>query len=160
MLTCNHFIFEFSIRKKIWGSFTKCCEKNVLCKKGDEITRFDGTATGLIVDEVCEVLAALLRLQHHLVLQAGLAHPQLHATPPLVTQQQQSRQSAKLFLQSPELGLPQPLTRRFWGEGHTCWQERGGWESYNSDEGTYTVVLFIYTYFVLNSIKITKLFSV
>jgi hypothetical protein len=45
------------------------------------------TGTGLIVDEVCEVLAALLRLQHHLVLQAGLAHPQLHATPPLVTQQ-------------------------------------------------------------------------
>jgi hypothetical protein len=44
------------------------------------------TGTGLIVDEVCEVLAALLRLQHHLVLQAGLAHPQLHASPPLVTQ--------------------------------------------------------------------------
>ncbi len=35
---------------------------------------------------------------------------------------------------------------RFWGEGHTCWRERG-WESPNSDEGTYTVVLFIYTYF-------------
>jgi hypothetical protein len=49
-----------------------------------------------------------------------------------------------------ELGLPQPLTRRqacppprFWGEGHTCWRERG-WESPNSDEGTYIVVLFIY----------------
>jgi hypothetical protein len=66
----------------------------------------------------------------------------------------QSRQSANLFLQSSELGLPQPLTRRrmcppprFWGEGHTCWRERG-WESPNSDEGTYTVVLLIYTYFV------------
>jgi hypothetical protein len=36
--------------------------------------------------------------------------------------------------------------RRFWGEGHTGWRERG-WESPNSDEGTYTRVLFIYTYF-------------
>ncbi len=34
-----------------------------------------------------------------------------------------------------------------WGEGHTCWRERG-WESPNSDEGTYTVVLFIYTLIV------------
>jgi hypothetical protein len=71
----------------------------------------------------------------------------------------QSRQSAKPFLQSSELGLPQPLTRRrvcppppppsprFWGEGHIRWRERG-WESPNSDEGTFTVVLFIYTYFV------------
>ncbi len=40
----------------------------------------------------------------------------------------------------------------FWGEGHTGWRERG-WESPNSDEGTYTVVLFIYTYFVVESIK-------
>ncbi len=61
----------------------------------------------------------------------------------------QSRQSAKLFLQSSELGLPQPLNPppRFWGEGHTRWRERG-WECSNSDEGTYTVVLFICTYFV------------
>jgi hypothetical protein len=55
----------------------------------------------------------------------------------------QSRQNAKLFLQSSELGLPQPLTRRrisppFRGEGHTRWRERG-WESPNSNEGTYTV---------------------
>jgi hypothetical protein len=64
----------------------------------------------------------------------------------------QSRQSAKPFLQSSELGLPQPLTSRrvcpppwFWGEGHTRWRERGR-ESPNSDEGTFTVVLFIYTY--------------
>ncbi len=31
------------LEKKIWGTFTKFCEKNVLCEKGDEITRFDGT---------------------------------------------------------------------------------------------------------------------
>jgi hypothetical protein len=68
----------------------------------------------------------------------------------------QIRQSAKLFLQSSELGLPQPLTPRrvvppppgSGGEGHTRWRERG-WESPNCDEDTYTVVLFIYTYFVL-----------
>ncbi len=33
------------------------------------------------------------------------------------------------------------------GGGHTRWRERG-WESPNSGEGTYTVVLFILTYFV------------
>ncbi len=67
----------------------------------------------------------------------------LYFTPP-----PQSRQSAKLVLQSSELGLPQPFTRRpvcpppFWfrWEGHTRWRERG-WESANSDEGTYTVVV-------------------
>ncbi len=51
-------------------------------------------------------------------------------------------------LQSSELGLPQPLSHRRvchlhpgsgW-RGHTRWRERG-WESPNSDEGTYTVVL-------------------
>jgi hypothetical protein len=72
----------------------------------------------------------------------------------------QSRQSAKLFLKSSELGLPQPLARRrvchppplwFRGEGHTRWRERG-WESPNSDEGTYTVVLCKYSYLVLVSI--------
>jgi hypothetical protein len=67
----------------------------------------------------------------------------------------QSRQSAKLFLKSSELGLPQPLTRRRVcppppGEGDTRWRERG-WESHNSDEGTNTVVLFINTYFVVHS---------
>ncbi len=30
----------------------------------------------------------------------------------------------------------------FWGEGHTRWRERD-WESPNSDEGTYPVVLFV-----------------
>jgi hypothetical protein len=53
------------------------------------------------------------------------------------------------------LGLPQPLTRRrvypppprFWGEGaegHTRWRERG-WESHNSDEGTYAVHVVLFT---------------
>ncbi len=61
----------------------------------------------------------------------------------------QSRQSARLFLQSSELGLPHPLTRsracppplvqRGWD---TLACERGG---PNSNEGTYTVVM----YFVL-----------
>ncbi len=60
-------------------------------------------------------------------------------------------QSAKLYLKSSELGFPQPLTRRVPGEGHTRWPERG-WESPNSDEGTYAVVLFIYTYFVIRTI--------
>jgi hypothetical protein len=61
-----------------------------------------------------------------------------------------SRQSAKLFLQSSEMGLPQPLTRRrvcppFSSGGRgTLAGERGGWESPNFDEGTYTVVLYLY----------------
>ncbi len=38
-----------------------------------------------------------------------------------------------------------------WGEGHTRWRERG-WESPNSDDGTYTVVLFVYTYFVMGTL--------
>ncbi len=41
----------------------------------------------------------------------------------------------------PQANVPSP------GEGHTRWRERG-WESPNSDEGTYTVVLFIYMYFL------------
>jgi len=47
----------------------------------------------------------------------------------------QSRQSAKLFLQSSELGLPQPLRG---GGAHSLAREGP-----NSDEGTYTVVLFM-----------------
>ncbi len=63
----------------------------------------------------------------------------------------QSRQSAKLFLQSSELGLPIPLAAGecalppphplVRGGGHTRLRERG-WVSPNSDEGTYTVVLY------------------
>ncbi len=64
-------------------------------------------------------------------------------------------QRAKLFLQSSELGLPHPLTRRrvcppLWlggggGGGHTRLRERG-WGSPSSDERTYTVVQYIYMY--------------
>jgi hypothetical protein len=46
---------------------------------------------------------------------------------------------------------PHPQASVALGEGHTRWRERG-WESPNSDEGTYTVVLFINTYFVYTSI--------
>jgi hypothetical protein len=60
----------------------------------------------------------------------------------------QSRQSANLFLKSSELGLPQPLTRRrVLGGGASSLAREGLGES-QFDEGTYTVVLFIYTYFV------------
>jgi hypothetical protein len=66
----------------------------------------------------------------------------------------QSRQSAKLFLQSSELGLPHPspagecaLPPLLGGEGHTHWRERGVGES-QFHEGTYTVVLCIHMYFV------------
>ncbi len=64
----------------------------------------------------------------------------------------QSRQSAKLFLQSSDWDSPNPSPAgectpipRFWGEGHTRWRERG-WGSLDSDGGTYTVVLFICIY--------------
>ncbi len=59
--------------------------------------------------------------------------------PPPVRPTPQIRQSAKLFLQSLELGLPQPLTHTrvspppltlwFRGEGHTHWRERAVRES-------------------------------
>ncbi len=69
----------------------------------------------------------------------------------------QRRQSAKLFSSrrnwdshtpSPagENAPPPPLWFR--GDGHTRWRERG-WESPNSDDGTYTVVLWKYMYFVM-----------
>ncbi len=65
-----------------------------------------------------------------------------------------SRQSARLVLQSSELGPPPPHPLASVsppplvpGEGHTRLRERG-WESPNYDEGTYTVVLFIYMYFL------------
>ncbi len=87
-------------------------------------------------------------------------------TDDLLTSGAQSRQSAKLFLQSSELGLPQPLTRRrvcpppawFRGEGYTRWRERG-WESPNSNEGTYTVVLFIYVPCVQVGLAFCTLYS-
>jgi hypothetical protein len=52
-----------------------------------------------------------------------------------------------------ECVLPPPPRSR--GEGHTRWRERG-WESTNSDEGTYTVVLFIYTYFVVGTMGVNR----
>jgi hypothetical protein len=61
-----------------------------------------------------------------------------------------SRQSAMLFLQSSELGIPTPSpagegapTPRFGGEGHSSWRERG-WESPIPTKGN---TLFIYKYF-------------
>jgi hypothetical protein len=70
----------------------------------------------------------------------------------------QSRQSAKRFssrwnwdsptpLAAGECA-PHPLVR---GGGHTCVRLKG-WGSPNSNEGTYTVVLYIYKYFVGESI--------
>jgi hypothetical protein len=89
------------------------------------------------------------------------------------TRDAQSRQSAKrfssrlnwdsptplpageAFLQSLELGLPHPFIRGrvcpphplVRGGGHTRLRLKG-WGSPNSNEGTYTVVLYIYKYFV------------
>ncbi len=45
----------------------------------------------------------------------------------------------------PQASVPPPLVPG----GGALAGERGGWESPNSDEGTYTVVLFIFMYFVL-----------
>ncbi len=69
----------------------------------------------------------------------------------------QSGQSAELFLKSSQLGLPQSVTRRrvcppppvLGGGAHTLARE--GLGSPNSNEGTYTLVLFIYTYFVVST---------
>jgi len=48
--------------------------------------------------------------------------------------------------------LAPPPTLWSGGRGHTCLRERG-WGSPNSDEGTYTVVLFIYKYFVMLGLR-------
>ncbi len=69
----------------------------------------------------------------------------------------QSRPSAKLFLQSSELGLPQPLTRRrmcpspfpsVLGEGHTRWRlaREGLGESQFRRGDIYCGTLYIYIY--------------
>jgi hypothetical protein len=65
----------------------------------------------------------------------------------------QSMQSAKLFLQSSELGLPQPLTRRrvcpppvLAGGAHSLAREGLGESQVR--RGDLPVVLFIYMYFV------------
>ncbi len=86
------------------------------------------------------------------------AHPALYQSRPRVVRgRPQSRQSAKPFLQSSELGLPYPLNRRqvcsplLWfrtgGGGYTRLRERG-WGSPNSDKGTYSVVYSMKMYFV------------
>ncbi len=65
---------------------------------------------------------------------------------------------------SRELELPHPISR--WrvcvspfgpGGGHTRLRERG-WGSPNSDEGTYTVVLYVYKYFVLGTLQVNYIF--
>jgi hypothetical protein len=43
MLTSKAFFSEFSTRKKYGVPSHNFVKKNVLCEKGDEITRFDGT---------------------------------------------------------------------------------------------------------------------
>ncbi len=46
MLTSKAFFYEFPTRKKKYRVPShNFVEKNVLCEKGDEITRFDGTYT-------------------------------------------------------------------------------------------------------------------
>ncbi len=42
-LTPKPLFYEFPTRKKTCGTFTNFREKNGSCKKGYEITRFDGT---------------------------------------------------------------------------------------------------------------------
>jgi hypothetical protein len=66
----------------------------------------------------------------------------------------QSRQSAKRFLKSSELGLPQPLTCRRvcpppygLGGGHICWREKGLGESQFRREDIHCGTLYI-LYFV------------
>ncbi len=76
----------------------------------------------------------------------------------------QSRQSAKLFkvvgIGTPQTPHPQaflpPPPPPFLGERHSRLRE-SGWENPNSEEGTYTVVLFIYTYFVVKVLQNVKI---
>ncbi len=68
----------------------------------------------------------------------------------------QSRQSAKRFSSRWNWDSPTPLAAGECapppfgtGGGHTRWQLKG-WGSPNSNERTYTVVLYIYKYFVIS----------
>jgi hypothetical protein len=55
-----------------------------------------------------------------------------------------------VYVPSAELGLPQPLTHERVCSGKRAhFAGKRGRESLNSDEGTYTVVLLIFTYFVV-----------
>ncbi len=73
-----------------------------------------------------------------------------------VVDQSQSRQNAKLFLKSLELGLPKPLTLRrvtpprsvLGGGAHSMAREGLGESQFRQGDILYTVVLFIDTYFV------------
>ncbi len=68
---------------------------------------------------------------------------------------------------SPVVGIgtppsPHPQARippTLWFRGHTLWRDRG-WESPNSDEGTYTVVLCQYMYFVMQLYTVYSLHCV
>ncbi len=66
----------------------------------------------------------------------------------------QSRQSARLFLKSSEMGLPQPLTHRrvcppgSGGGAYSLAREGLGESQFRRGDLLYTVVLFIYTYLV------------
>ncbi len=103
-----------------------------------------------VVREISACAAGKRKCTHTLPLSFNSPSPKQirHITP-------QSRQSVKLFLQSSELGLPpSPAgeyapTRGSGGRGTLAGEREMGWEIPNSDEGTYTVVLFICTYFVL-----------
>ncbi len=69
----------------------------------------------------------------------------------------QSRQSAKLFLQSSELGVPHPSPAGECAASPLVHGGRGtlvcgkGVGEFQFRRGAYTVVLFIYTYFVVRS---------
>jgi hypothetical protein len=72
-------------------------------------------------------------------------------------------QSAKLFSSRRNWDSPNPSPAGecapppwFGGRGILA-GERGGWESPNSDKGTYNVVLFINTYFVLYITSLTDI---
>ncbi len=74
----------------------------------------------------------------------------------------QSRQSAKRFSSRWNWDSPTPLAAgecatppMVRGGGHTRLRLKG-WGSPNSNEGTYTVVLYIYKYFVVPSIYVEK----
>ena len=49
MLTSKAIFYEFPTRKKIWVPSHNFVKKNVLCEKGDEITRFDGISYNQII---------------------------------------------------------------------------------------------------------------
>jgi hypothetical protein len=81
-------------------------------------------------------------------------HTQVNKFRCLLWIEPQSKQSAKLFLQSSELGLPQPLTCRLLCPPSFFRLRERGWGSPNSDERTYTVgTLYIYVLFGLNDGK-------